>query len=120
MTVPVFRELTEADKKRRAKRLGKGRAVTLPAPPPLSKMSPKQAATEVETRILGSMLRNRDSFAVLVQTMRTVYGSRVQWMTDEQIAQFAREVYRDKVRESTTKAFRKKRANELVIHVGGI
>lgn len=118
--VPVFRNLTDADRKRWSRLTAKAKPVPLPAPPSLKKLSPKEAAEEVETRMLGGMLRNRESFATLVQTMRHLYGPRVAWMTDEQIAQFARDIYREKVRESTTRAFMKRRADEMKIHIGGI
>lgn len=119
MSLGVFRELTEADKARRP-RLGKGRPVNLPAPPPLPKMTPKAAAESVEAGILGSMLKDRESFAQLVQMMRTTHGSKVSWMSDAQILELARQTYREKVRESTTRAFMRKRARELTINIGGI
>lgn len=103
--VPVFRELTDADRKRYFAKESRGEPVTLSAVPPLVKRSPRESEADVSTRILSSMLSNRDNFAVLVATLRKHYGPRVSWMTDEQIAAFADRVYREKVRESLDKAY---------------
>lgn len=89
----------------------------LEAPVPVS---PREAAEAAIDRILGSLLRDRDSLATLIATLRTTHGVAVAHMSDEEIAREARVLYTDLIRESTSRAFRQQnRENELKIKLDG-
>ena len=118
MTLEAVKWLSPNDHRLGRLARSKAKPVTMAAPPPLRKRTAKESAEDIEMRLMGSMLADRDSFAVLVQTMRTLHGTKVSWMTDEQIAMMARDMYREKVRTSMTKAFiAKGRGKELVLNV---
>jgi hypothetical protein len=83
-------------------------------------VGPRQAAQDGATRVLGSMLADRKQFAQLVRTMRHTHPSETAHMSDEQIARFARNIYTERIRESTTRAFTKMgRGNELIVRASG-
>ena len=120
MAVPTFRWLTEDDKKRLGAKMPQGKPAQMAPPPPLQKKSPRATAEDVAARVLGSMLSNREQFAFLVKTMRELHGAKVSWMSDEQVAEFARKVYEEKARESATRVFNSQgRGAELVVRADG-
>jgi len=82
--------------------------------------APKEASEAAVARVLGSMLQDRDSFAKLVDMLRNVHGLKVAHLSDEEIADLARDTYTEIVRESVERAFRNTgREVELKIKLDG-
>lgn len=95
-------------------------AVTVGPVPDFKRRTPKATAEAVAQQVLGSMLADRDKFALLVKTMRNIHGAKVEWMTDEQVAELARRVYREQAEAAATRVFNMEgRGRELVVNLDG-
>ena len=81
---------------------------------------PGAAAAAGEALVLDSFMRDRDQFAQLVRMIRFSHPKETAHMTDGEIGEFAKTVYREKVRDATTRAYHLLgREKELQIKTGG-
>ena len=120
MTEPEFTEIEARHEAKTLEILADEPAAEVAAveAPPLA--TPRQASEAAAAQVLGSFLKDRDSFAKVVDMLRNVHGLKVAHLSDEQIADLARTTYTEVIQESVDRAFHKTgRGRELKIKIEG-